>query len=189
MINVENGNVAKDKSIFIKDSLIAGIFPGTIKHLGVQSYDCTGKYIMPGLWDMHIHDAGDSSTRFEYIPLFLANGVTGVRDMWGSEDMLTLKKDINSGKFIGPRMIVGSPIIDGKIPFFIEALPAATEEQGRHYVDSLTDAGYDFIKIYSLVRKSVYLAIADECKKRGILLMGHLPIEIPAGNTGRSKKF
>src|SRR5450631_2022541 len=139
IIDIENGNVKKDQTVCVEGKRIKSISSGILKDNIYPVYDCTGKFLIPGLWDMHIHDAGDSSTRFEYIPLFLANGVTGVRDMWGSEDMLTLKKDISSGKFIGPRMIVGSPIIDGKIPFFIEALPAATEEQGRLYVDSLTD--------------------------------------------------
>lgn len=134
---------------------------------------------MPGLWDMHIHDAGeDSSNRFEYMPLFISNGVTGVRDMWGSEEMLKLKSDIDAGRFIGPRMIIGSPIIDGEHAFFHDALKASTEAQGRHLVDSLFSAGYDFIKIYSLLREPVYLAIADECKKKDIYLEGHLPIEI-----------
>jgi hypothetical protein len=133
----------------------------------------------PVCGDMHIHDAGDdSSDRYEYVPLFLANGVTGIRDMWGSEEMLKLRNDINAGRFTGPRMIIGSPIIDGGKPFFTHSLSAATETQGRHYVDSLSKAGYDFIKIYSLLREPVYLAIADECKKAGIALEGHLPIEI-----------
>jgi len=75
-------------------------------------------------------------------------------------------------------MIIGSPIIDGEKPFFKGSLSASTEAQGRHFVDSLSVAGYDFIKIYSTVREPVYLAIADECKKKGIALEGHLPTEI-----------
>jgi hypothetical protein len=128
---------------------------------------------------MHIHDAGDdSSNRHEYIPLFIANGVTGIRDMWGSAEMLKLKSDIDADRFIGPRIIVGSPIIEGEKPFFKTSLPAATAAEGRHLVDSLSAAGYDFIKIYSTIREPVYLAIADECKIKGIPMEGHLPMEI-----------
>jgi hypothetical protein len=143
------------------------------------AYDCRGKYLIPGFWDMHIHNAGDdSSNRNEYVPLFLANGVTGIRDMFGDPEMLKLKRDIDAGSFLGPRLVVGSPIIDGSNPFIRGSLLASTQDQGRHLVDSLSDAGYDFIKIYSLIREPVYLAIADECKKKAIPLEGHLPTEI-----------
>jgi hypothetical protein len=179
IIDVQNGIVLKEQSVFIYGNTIRSISPQPVRDSKYMVYNCSGKYLIPGLWDMHIHDAGDdSSNRYEYIPLFLANGVTGIRDMWGSEDMLKLKNDIDSGRFIGPRMVIGSPIIEGDKPFFKGSLVASTETQGRHLVDSLNDAGYAFIKVYSLVRKPVYLAIADECKKKGIPLEGHLPIEI-----------
>jgi hypothetical protein len=178
IINVLDGTIQKDQSIRIEDGLIKSISTHSLDDSKFKIYDCSGKFIIPGLWDMHIHDGGDSSTRYEYIPLFLANGVTGIRDMWGSEEMLKLRDEIKEEKFVGPRMIVGSPIIDGAKPFFRSSLSAKTTEQGRHYVDSLKDAGYDFIKIYSLLREPVYLAIADECKKKSIPMEGHLPIEI-----------
>jgi hypothetical protein len=179
VIDVETGKILPDQSVAIKDHIIGYIHPTSVANTVGQVYDCSGKYMIPGLWDMHIHDAGDdSSNRHEYDPLFLANGVTGIRDMWGSPEMLTLRNDIAADKCIGPRMVIGSPIIDGIKPFFSSSLAANTEQRGRHYVDSLADAGYDFIKIYSLLREPVYLAIADECKKKGIPLEGHLPIEV-----------
>jgi hypothetical protein len=178
VINVLDGTIEKDQMIRIEDGLIKSISRRLGKDLKYTVYDCSGKFIVPGLWDMHIHDAGDSLTRYEYIPLFLSNGVTGVRDMWGSEEMLKLRDEIKEGKFVGPRMIVGSPIIDGIKPFFRQSLSAKTPEQGRHDVDSLSEAGYDFIKIYSLIREPVYLAIAEECKRKSIPMEGHLPIEI-----------
>ncbi len=178
IVDVEKGKIIRDQTVCIDGNHIKSISSRVVENAKDKIYDCTGKYLMPGLWDMHIHDADDSSTRFEYIPLFIANGVTGVRDMWGSADMLKLKNDIEAGRFIGPRMIVGSPIIEGELSFFRSTLKAKSETQGRHLVDSLADAGYDFIKIYSLVRKPVYLAIADECKKKNIPLEGHLPVEI-----------
>jgi Amidohydrolase family len=178
VINVIDGTIEKDMTIRIEDGLIKSISRHTSDDSKYKIYDCSGKFLIPGLWDMHIHDGGDSGTRYEYIPLFLANGVTGIRDMWGSEEMLKLRNEIKEGKFVGPRMIVGSPIVDGAKPFFRRSLSATTPEQGRHLVDSLKDSGYDFIKIYSLLREPVYLAIADECKKKSIPLEGHLPIEI-----------
>jgi imidazolonepropionase-like amidohydrolase len=178
IIDVETGKVMKDQTVCIDVNRIKSISSHPVTGAANTVYDCTGKYLIPGLWDMHMHDADDSFTRFEYVPLFLANGVTGVRDMWGSDAMLKLKADIDAGKFSGPRMVVGSPIIEGALSFFPTTLKAITETQGRHLVDSLADAGYDFIKVYSTVREPVYLAIADECKKKNIPLEGHLPIEV-----------
>ncbi len=185
IVDVEKGTIIKDQTVCIDGNRIRSISVAGTGVNGVKAgtegtvYDGSGMYLMPGLWDMHIHDGGDdSSNRFEYVPLFLANGVTGIRDMWGSSDMLTLKKEIDSGRFIGPRMIVGSALIDGGKSMFPASLRATTEAEGRHLVDSLADAGYDFIKIYSLVRKPVYLAIADECRRKGIFLEGHIPVEV-----------
>jgi hypothetical protein len=178
VINVLDGTIENDQRIFIEGGFIKSISRHAGQGLKCTVYNCSGKFIIPGLWDMHIHDGGDSLTRYEYIPLVLANGVTGVRDMWGSAEMLKLRDEIRNGKFVGPRMIVGSPIVDGAKPFFRQSLSAKTPEQGRHYVDSLAISGYDFIKIYSLIRKPVYLAIADECKKKSIPMEGHLPIEV-----------
>jgi imidazolonepropionase-like amidohydrolase len=178
IVNVNEGTVEKDQFVSLEKNRITAITKLPIGNGKANVYDLTGKYLIPGLWDMHIHNNDDSIFRSQYVPLFLANGVTGVRDMWGNAEMLTLKKEVEEGKFIGPRLVVGSPIIDGKTPFWQGSLAAATEDQGRKYVDSLTDAGYDFIKIFTLVREPVYLAIADECEKRRIDLVGHLPAEV-----------
>jgi len=179
VVDVEHGKVTANQSVYIEGHHIRSISSSPAKNPKMRAYDCTGKYLTPGLWDMHIHDAGDdSSNRHEYVPLFLANGVTGIRDMWGSDEMLKLKADIGAGRFTGPRIIVGSPIVDGGKPFFGTSLRASTAAGGRQLVDSLHAAGYDFIKIYSLLREPVYLAIADECKQKGIPMEGHLPAEV-----------
>jgi imidazolonepropionase-like amidohydrolase len=179
IVDVETGKVIANQSVCIEGSLIRSISPRAVKNPKGRVYNCTNKYLIPGLWDMHIHEGDDdSTTRYQYLPLFLANGVTGIRDMWGSDYMLKLKADIDADRLTGPRMIVGSPIIDGAHPFIRGVLAAATEMQGRHFVDSLSAAGYDFIKVYSLIREPVYLAIADECRKKGIAMEGHLPAEV-----------
>jgi hypothetical protein len=179
IVDVETGQITKDQNVFIIGNKIGPITPLRAADAQARIYDCTGKYLIPGLWDMHIHDGGDdSSNRNEYVPLFLANGVTGIRDMWGEPEMLQLKREIDAGHFVGPRMVIGSPIVEGDKPFWRGSLKATTENRGRQLVDSLQQIGYDFIKIYSLIRDSVYFAIADECKKKNIPLEGHLPIEV-----------
>src|SRR5579862_2674943 len=149
IVDVEKGQISKDQTVAITGNRISAISSNVPTHDQGRVYDCSGKHLIPGLWDMHIHDGGDQDTRFEYLPLFIANGITGVRDMWGSPEMLALKNDIDEGRFTGPRMVVGSPIIEGGVPFFTRSMKAPTSEAGRRLVDSFSNAGYDFIKIYS----------------------------------------
>lgn len=179
IVDVETGGILQNRTVCIRGNRITEISSRPDGNPATLVYDCTGKYLMPGLWDMHIHDAGDdSSNRFEYVPLFLVNGVTGIRDMWGEPEMLQLKADIDSGRFVGPRMVIGSPIVEGDKSFWRGSLKATTANRGRFLVDSLMKRGYDFIKIYSLIPDSVYFAIADECKRKNIPLEGHLPITV-----------
>jgi imidazolonepropionase-like amidohydrolase len=110
IVDVETGKVIADQSVCIEGNLIRSISQHMVKNHQGPVYDCTNKYLMPGLWDMHIHEGDDdSTTRYEYLPLFLANGVTGIRDMWGSDYMLKLKADIAAGRLTGPCMGGGQP--------------------------------------------------------------------------------
>lgn len=106
IVDVETGGIMQDQNVYVNGNRISSISSQAIKNPASKVYDCTGKFLIPGLWDMHIHDGGDdSSNRFEYVPLFIANGVTGIRDMWGSPEMLKLKADIEAGNFVGPRTV------------------------------------------------------------------------------------
>ncbi|HEX5705361.1 MAG TPA: amidohydrolase family protein [Pyrinomonadaceae bacterium] len=142
--------------------------------------DGKGKFVIPGLWDMHVHTAVKSLPE-RFFPMFIANGVTGVRDMAADLGFLKqLQKDINDGKLIGPR-VIGGPIVDGPMPVWPERSMSISDEAGaRQTVASVKDAGADFIKVYSLVPRPAYFALADEAKKRGIPFAGHVPISVTA---------
>jgi imidazolonepropionase-like amidohydrolase len=139
----------------------------------------TGKFLIPGLWDMHVHMVfGDWFPRGKEItlPLFIANGVTGVRDMGG--DLGTLqqwRKEIAAGTLIGPRMVISGPMLDGPQPRFPSSIAIKTPEDGRLAVDDLKTRGADFIKLQSLVPREAVFAIADEARKQGITFVGHVP--------------
>ena len=101
------------------------------------------------------------------LPLFLANGVTGVRDMGSDlEPILAARRDVESGKLLGPRMIVSGPMLDGPKSQFPSSISLATPEDGRSAVARLARRGVDFIKIQSYVPRDAYLAVAEECRKR-----------------------
>ena len=142
--------------------------------------DAKGKFLIPGLWDMHVHTVIGTLPKF-YFPLFIANGVTGVRDMAADVGLLKrLRKDINDGRLLGPRLI-GGQMIDGPIPFW-PGLPISVSDEAtaRQAVASAQNKGADFIKVYSLIPHDAYFALADEAKKRGIVFAGHVPFSISA---------
>ena len=146
--------------------------------------DAAGKFLIPGLWDMHVHTIfGDWIPKDENIilPLFVANGVTGVRDMGSDlEAVKQWRSQIAGGKLLGPRMIVAGPMLDGPTPRFPSSAPVSDSASGRKVVDDLRNAGVDFIKIQSLVPRDGYFAAASEANKLGITFVGHVPDAVRA---------
>ena len=145
-----------------------------------QVMDGTGKFLIPGLWDMHVH-AVLKGLPETYFPMFIANGVTGVRDMSSDLGLLKqLRKDINEGRLVGPRLI-GGQMVDGPMPVW-PGIPISisNEIDARQAAASVKDRGADFIKVYSLIPRQAYFALADEAKKRGITFAGHVPLSVSA---------
>ena len=151
---------------------------------GARFIDGAGKFLIPGLWDMHIHTFfGDwvPGGREVTLPLFLANGITGVRDMGSDlELILAARRDVARGTLLGPRMVVSGPMLDGPKTQFPSAIAIVTPEDGRRAVQMLSGRGVDFIKIQSYVPRDAYFAIAEECRKRKIVFVGHVPDAIRA---------
>ena len=146
-----------------------------------QVIDGSGKFLIPGLWDMHIHWYDKN-----YLPLFIANGVTGVRVMWGMPMHHQWRNDIESGKLLGPRMYIASPIVDGPKPFWRGSVAVSNAAEGRDAVRKAKDDGADFVKVYSYLTRDAYFAIADEAKKEGIPFEGHVPITVSAGEASEA---
>ncbi|HEX6188182.1 MAG TPA: amidohydrolase family protein [Pyrinomonadaceae bacterium] len=145
-----------------------------------QVIDGKGKFVIPGLWDMHVHTAWEGRPE-RFFPMFIANGVTGVRDMASDLGFLKqLRKDISEGRLLGPR-VIGGPMVDGPLPIWpVPSLSISDEASARHTVASVKDKGADFIKVYSLIPRDAYFALADEAKKSGIPFAGHVPISVSA---------
>jgi imidazolonepropionase-like amidohydrolase len=154
-----------------------GKLPGT--HV-----DGTGKFLIPGLWDMHVHMVfGDwfPLGKEVTLPMFIANGITGLRDMGGELEVLQQwRKEIAAGTLIGPRIVMSGPMLDGPKPRFPSSIAIKTPEDGRRAVDDLKRRGADFIKLQSLIPRDAVFAIADEAKKQGISLVGHVPDAVRA---------
>jgi len=155
-----------------------------------QVVDARGKYLIPGLWDMHVHTVfGDWLPREEKVtlPLFVANGITGVRDMGGDLDVLRVwRSEIAAGTLLGPRMVIAGPMLDGPVPRFPSSAPVANAADGRKVVDDLKKQGVDFIKIQSLIPRDGYFAAAQEAKKLGIPFVGHVPDAVRASEASNA---
>jgi len=177
LIDVTGGPARSDMSVIVTNDRITEI--GRTGEVSVPQtsrvVDAASRFMIPGLWDMHIHWYDR-----DYLALFIANGVTGVRQMWGMPQHHAWRKAIESGTLLGPRMVIASPIIDGPNPIWPMSVSVATEADGRNAVRKSRQEGADFIKVYSLLPKATFLAIADETKKQGLSFAGHVPRSVSA---------
>jgi imidazolonepropionase-like amidohydrolase len=146
---------------------------------GAWVVDGKGKYLIPGLWDMHVHTTDPS-----FPALYLANGVTGVRDMHALDPdaifIFGLRKRVQEGKQPGPRVVAAGPLVDGPKPLVPNSLVAANAAEGREAVRKLKKMGADFVKVYTKLPRDAYLCIADEAKKQGLPFAGHVPESVSA---------
>lgn len=175
VVDVDSGELIADQTLWIRDDRIVQVDATRESHAVSEALvlDIGGNYVIPGLWDMHVHwyDAN-------YLPLFIANGVTGVRQMFGSPVHQDWKGQIASGELVGPRQVVASRIVDGPQPVWPGSITAADAEEGRQAVATAIEEGADFVKVYSLLPREAYFAIAEEAKRRGIPFAGHVPARV-----------
>lgn len=137
---------------------------------GLRVLDIKGATIAPGLWDMHAHAA-----QIEWLPAYLAAGVTTFRDMGGEQPFLMAIRDaVTSGKGLGPRVLLAG-LVDGDAPGAFGAVVAATPEQGRAIVDRYHAAGFNQMKLYTLLQPEVVSAITARAHELGMTVTGHVP--------------
>jgi imidazolonepropionase-like amidohydrolase len=186
VIDPASGVARTDMTVIVDGQRIADVRPASAGKppAGARVVDATGKFLIPGLWDMHIHTLfGDwvPGGREVILPLLLAHGVTGARDMGSDLDpILQAREDVARGALLGPRLVVSGPMLDGPKPQFPASIAIATPEDGRRAVAMLQGRGVDFIKLQSLVPRDAYFAIAEECRRRRIPFVGHVPDAIRA---------
>lgn len=187
IIDTTGGTAKPHRTVIVHDGRIEGV-ESSVAEVGVNSsgtqVNGTGKYLIPGLWDMHVHMVfGDWFPRAKQVtlPLFVANGITGVRDMGGELDVLQQwRKEISAGTLIGPRIVMSGPMLDGPQPRFPSSIAIRTPDDGRRAVDDLKHRGVDFIKLQSLIPRDAVFAIAEEAKKQDITFVGHVPDAVRA---------
>jgi imidazolonepropionase-like amidohydrolase len=188
IVDVVNGKLFPRMTVVVDGKRILTVAktrPGEL-HSGTVM-DGAGMYLIPGLWDMHVHVAFTNdaariqSTSALMLPLLIANGVTGVRDMGSNLDAVLATRDaVASHQVIGPRIVTSGPMLDGPTSRYQVIVKVTTAEDGRAAVRQLHDRGVDFIKTQSLVPRDAYFGLADEAAKLGMRFEGHVPDAIRA---------
>ncbi len=184
IIDVTNGKILNDKFIGIDRDTIR--FIGDMiqinKNASKKTIDAKGNYVMPGLWDNHVHFRGGDSLIQEnknLLPLYLAYGITTVRDAGGDITPAVMKwrDQIKSGSLDGPNIFTSGPKLDGSNPAWEGSIKVENLDNVSHALDSLQSIGIDYVKMYDgSLSKEVFYKIISEAELRGLKTTGHMPL-------------
>jgi hypothetical protein len=193
VVDVENGRVIPDQMVLVRSGRVVAVEPGAGIRLPEEmpTIDGRGKYLIPGLLDMHVHMMASGKPTEIEMPLFVAHGVTGVRVMGADRPSarpteapgLAMHRDwqarIASGALVGPRLLAlaswavnGSTGISDAMPAFYKA---TTREEGQQLARYLKERGFDFIKVYNNLSREGFLGLSEEARRLGLPFAGHEP--------------
>lgn len=188
VIDVTRGTTVGGQRVVVVGERITNMGPATSVATppGAVVVDGRGKFLIPGLWDMHVHIAGAQDPEHMF-GLFIANGVTGVRDMGtGVDGLIRWRAAVASRRVLGPRVVGAGVLVDGS-PIVYPGIThlTTTPDEARKLVDDLAARRVDFIKAYEMLRPDVYRALASQAKAQGLPLAGHLPLMVSAEDAVR----
>ncbi len=180
VVDVESGQVSRDNTVVVVGNRIAAVGPNARIPVGARVINARGKFLIPGLWDMHSH----SIDRWEWSSLLnVANGVTGFRDPGAvkpAREIVALRRSVERGQTFGPRFVASGTIIDGSPKSRDTYVEVDSPAAMRAEMQQRQRAGLDFIKVYTRLSRDVFLAAAEEAKRLDIPLAGHVPLAITA---------
>jgi len=199
VLDVSGGPSRADQTVIVTGGTISSVAASGSLAIpkDAQIVNARGKFLIPGLWDMHTHVAGTSAkpgwAREVLLPLLVANGITGIRDMGGDLDALqSWRREIASGALVGPLIVAPGPMLlpprragAPAAPPNPEELRVATPGEARAAVRALQQRGADFIKIIDVPRDA-FFAAAEESRQDGISFAGHVPTEVTAAETSNA---
>ena len=178
VVAMTSANVMRNATVLVRNGRIAAIGAASSVRVpaGARRIDAAGKYLMPGLADMHTHlysdgDVPDAAAPAE-LGVMLANGITTARLMIGTPEQLVLRKQVQDGTVLGPQLWIASPMLTNRQD--ANSLVATTPEQVRAAVRKARDDGYDFVKVTFGITGALYDAMVEEAKRAGIRIVGHV---------------
>lgn len=186
VIDASGRSPRRGQSIVIQNGRIAAVGPAGSVALprDARRVDADGRFVIPGLWDMHVHL--DVPAGREVLAAYVANGVTGVRDMGGNWDTLrSWRRDIAEGRLVGPRIVASGPYLEGN-PQPIPHIRIQTADEARRGVDSLARLGVNFVKVHTGITREMFFAIATRAREAGIPFAGHVPRVVGAADASEA---
>ena len=185
VIDVASGTIQK-QHIYILDGRIEKVTDTVEENTftSKETIDAAGKYLIPGLWDNHVHFRGGDSlvnANKNFLNLFLANGITTVRDAGGdlTTDVLLWNKEMSEGNLVGPNIFTSGPKIDGPNGTWAGSLEVENDIDIKNALDSLQAIPTDFVKLYdSRISGDAYLKTIIEAEKRNLITSGHMPFTV-----------
>jgi imidazolonepropionase-like amidohydrolase len=200
IVDVQTGELRPDHTVLISGNRIEAIGPSTRVRVpaGATAVEAPGRYLIPGLWDMHVHTSGEPATREVFFPRLVAHGVTGIRDMTGdchepcpatetrAEQVQQWRQAVTEGTLLGPRIVASGPVVDGPQPLHAGSLAVSNDVEARRAVQQTRERGADFIKVYSLLPREAYFALAEEANRQRIRFAGHVPVSVTVDEAARA---
>ncbi|OON69462.1 amidohydrolase family protein [Hymenobacter sp. CRA2] len=185
VVDVESGQVRADQTLCIRQGRIERVGKSTGQpNAATQTIDAQGRYLIPGLWDMHVHFRGGDSlatANRNLLPLYLAHGVTTVRDAGGdlTPSIFQWRRQMQAGQLAGPRIYTSGPKLDGPNPTWAGSLVVETPAQIERALDSLQRLRVDYVKLYeSTISGQAFLGAISAAEKRGLTTTGHMPYTV-----------
>ena len=162
-----------DQTVVIEGGVFSAVAKGAKVPAGAKRIDGAGKFLIPGLWDMHVHWYDEKA-----LGLFTANGVTGIRVMGGAPEHRQWREKAIRGTLVGPRVVTAGPIVDGPDPVWEGSTSFTDPAKAAMFVLNHRADDWDFIKVYSLLRRAPYFALMAEAKAQGVAVAGHVPLSV-----------
>jgi amidohydrolase family protein len=176
VVDVVAGRIVPSSTVTISGQTITSVTSNDASPKGARVVDGRGKFLIPGLWDMHAHIEGNEKT---WLPLYIANGVTGIRDMGADLDfILEIREATTSRRTLGPRIIAAGPILDDAPGDWPLRMRVRNADEGRAAVQLLKRRGVDLIKVHNYTPRDVFFAIVDEARQQSLPVAGHVPLKV-----------
>jgi imidazolonepropionase-like amidohydrolase len=187
VIPMDRERVLPDQTVLVRDGRIAAVGPAARVRVPADArrVDGAGKFLIPGLTDMHAHLFSDAAVPDSVAPdelrIMLANGVTTARLMTGTPEQLALRERVRRGEVIGPTLYLASPQFAGRVygdTAWFNGRVVATPEQARAAVRQVAAEGYDYVKLTLFISVPVYEAVVDQARRVGIRVIGHVDPQV-----------
>src|SRR4249919_823386 len=186
VIDVRNGSVASDRMVAVRGGDIVDVAPDqkAAGYAAKQTVDATGKFVMPGLWDMHVHFGGGEELIQEnkdLLPLYIAHGITSVRDCAGdlADQVLAWRGEVARGELLGPTIYTSGAKLEGYKPMWKGTQEVGTKAEVDAALDKLQRQKVDFVKVTdNTIKPDIFLYAIREATRRGLKTSAHIPAAV-----------